>query len=109
MTMVRVCTGRYAMSIEQLVKQLRLVVLLMLAPLCALAEPPPVASPESQAAHQAAWPEGLRARLSRDQPSAVRSLDPAIFTEISPVTASEPAVRLPPDQQDEDPAADPHR
>ncbi|MFU8814079.1 MAG: hypothetical protein ACNA7W_01960 [Pseudomonadales bacterium] len=91
-------------------KQSGLVALLalMLAPAGALAQPP-LATPQSQAAHQVTWPEGLRARLLRDEPSAVRSLDPAIFTEISPVTASEPAVRLPPDQQDEDPETDPRR
>jgi hypothetical protein len=64
------------------------------------AEPPPEPPAPAQAAHQVVHPEGLRSRLGGDEVSSVRSLDPAIFTELSPVTASEPAVRLPEDQQE---------
>ena len=65
----------------------------------ARAEPPPEAPMAAQAAHQVVYPEGLRSRLLRDEPSPVRSLDETIFTELSPVTASDPAVRLPDDQR----------
>jgi hypothetical protein len=58
-------------------------------------------SDTAQAAHQVAGEEGLRARMLRDEPSPVRELDPAIFTPLSPVTASDPALRLPEDQQDD--------
>ncbi|MDZ7669719.1 MAG: hypothetical protein U5Q16_09990 [Gammaproteobacteria bacterium] len=64
------------------------------------AAPAPEPSPEAQAAHQVTQPEGLRARLLGDEASPVRRLDAAIFTELLPVTASEPAVRLPEDQLD---------
>jgi hypothetical protein len=83
---------------------LRWLCLLAMAPLTALAEPPPLPPPAAQAAVQAgqAGPvETLRARLLRHEPSGVRSLDPAIFEEISPVAATEPALRLPDDQRDE--------
>lgn len=63
------------------------------------AEPAPEPPATAQAAYQVEHPEGLRARLLRDEASPVRSHDPAIFTELSPVTASDPAVRLPEDQQ----------
>jgi hypothetical protein len=46
--------------------------------------------------------EGLRQRLLGDDGLAVRRLDPAIFLEVSPVTATEPAIRLPDDQRDAD-------
>jgi hypothetical protein len=65
----------------------------------AAAPEPPV---EAQAAHQVVQPEGLRARLLGDEDSPVRNLDSAIFTELRPVTASEPAVQLPPDQREAD-------
>lgn len=64
------------------------------------AAPAPEPSPEAQAAHQVTQPEGLRARLLGDEASPVRRLDAAIFTELLPVTASEPAVRLPDDQRE---------
>lgn len=69
----------------------------------ALAQEAPLAVPPvaAEAAHQVAAPDGLRARLLPDQPSAVRALAPAIFTDLSPVTASEPALRLPEDQRDD--------
>lgn len=76
----------------------KLAVLAALFAAAASAEPPPVPPPAAEATYQVAQPEGLRGRLLRDVPSPVRSLDPAVFTEISPVTASDPAVRLPPDQ-----------
>lgn len=55
---------------------------------------------EAQGAHQVVQPEGLRARLLGDEHSPVRSLNSAIFTELRPVTASEPAVQLPEDQRE---------
>lgn len=58
---------------------------------------PPV---ESQAAQRVGESERLVDRLLGERVSPVRSLDPAIFIELSPVTATEPAVRLPEDQQD---------
>ena len=64
----------------------------------ASADPPPPPPASAEAAHLVVQPEGLRGRLMRDEPSPVRGLDPAVFTEISPVTASDPAVRLPADQ-----------
>jgi hypothetical protein len=75
--------------------------LLTLAPALQAAEAPepPV---EAQATYQVIQPQGLPSRLLIGQPSAVRSLDPAIFIELSPVTASEPAVRLLEDQRDDD-------
>jgi hypothetical protein len=71
------------------------------------AAPPPEPPTTAQAAHQVAHPEGLRSRLLRDEPSPVRGLDAAIFTELSPVTVSDPAVRLPEDQQLDDTRAAP--
>jgi hypothetical protein len=69
------------------------------APVSRAAEspPPPV---DAEAAQQVAEPARLVERLLGDEPSPVRALDPAIFIELLPVTASEPAVRLPEDQQD---------
>ena len=64
----------------------------------ARAEAPPEAPAAAQAAHQVVYPEGLRSRLLRDEPSPVRTRDETIFTGLSPVTASDPAVRLPDDQ-----------
>jgi len=58
---------------------------------------PPV---ESQAAQRVGESGRLVDRLLGDRVSPVRSLDPAIFIELSPVTATEPAVRLPENQQD---------
>lgn len=66
------------------------------------APPPDVAQAAAQAAIQ-----GLVAELGRGQPSAVRQLDPAIFIELTPVTAAEPAVRLPEHQQERTGAAPP--
>ena len=63
----------------------------------AAAEPPPV---DAEAAQQVAEPARLVERLLGDEPSPVRTLDPAIFIELTPVTASEPAVLLPEDQRD---------
>lgn len=68
------------------------------APAGAMEAPePPV---ESQAAQRVGESERLVDRLLGERVSPVRSLDPAIFIELSPVTATEPAVRLPEDQQD---------
>ena len=108
MVTIHAFIGRCAMSTERLHCRVGwpylagLLLMLMLLPLRGLAVPPPAPVPAAQAAHQVAWPEGLRVRLAVDEPSAVRNLDPAIFTGISPVTASEPALRLPRDQQDEE-------
>lgn len=66
------------------------------------ATPPPEPPADAQAAHQVLQPEGLVARLLGDQPSPVRRYDPAIFTELLPVTAAEPPLRLPEDQRDAD-------
>lgn len=59
--------------------------------------PPPV---DAEAAQQVAEPARLVERLLGDEPSPVRALDAAIFIELTPVTASEPAVRLPGDQRE---------
>lgn len=103
MTMDRAGTGRCAMRTDRL-RTLALAVALGLAPVIvapAYGEPVPEPPPEAQAAHQVTRADGLAARLLADQPSPVRSLDPAIFTELSPVTASEPPVRLPDDQTED--------
>jgi hypothetical protein len=63
--------------------------LLSLAAASAVAEPPPPA--EMQAAHQVRGDSGERDWL----------LDPAVFIDLSPVTAAEPALRLPEDQRDD--------
>lgn len=76
--------------------------LLLLPALATAGDPAPEPPLEVQAAHQVEQQSGLRPRLLGDAPSAVRSLDPAIFTALSPVSASEPALRLPDDQQDVD-------
>lgn len=59
--------------------------------------PPPV---DAEAAQQVVEPARLVERLLGDRPSPVRTLDPAIFIELTPVTASDPAIRLPEDQRD---------
>lgn len=103
MTMVPASTGRSAMICERRQAVLGMLVgWALLAPsgLAAAAERPPEPPPAAQAAHQVVYPDGLRARLLRDEASSVRTLDPAIFTELSPVTAAEPAVRLPDDQRE---------
>ena len=51
----------------------------------------PVAPPEMEAAHQVLYGAG-----ERDW-----HLDTAVFFDLSPVTATEPAVQLPDDQRDE--------
>ncbi len=103
MMMARVGTGRCAMSTER--RHLRLwrslasgAALVVLPVLAAEAPEPPA---PAQASYQVLQPEGLAARLLGERASPVRELDPAIFTELSPVTASEPALRLPEDQQDD--------
>jgi hypothetical protein len=73
---------------------------LLLVPLTAPADPVPEPPLDAQAAHQVPQEAGLRQRLLGDDGLTVRLLDPAIFLEVSPVTATEPAVRLPDDQQD---------
>jgi hypothetical protein len=68
----------------------RFAALLFLAlPGPAVAQPPPPA--EMQAAHQ----------VQRDAGEREGRLDTAVFIDLSPVTAAEPAVRLPDDQRDE--------
>lgn len=73
-----------------------------LAALPVLAAEAPESPLPAQATYQVLNPQGLAARLQMDQASPVRDQDPAIFTELSPVTASEPAVRLPEDQRDDE-------
>lgn len=75
---------------------------LLAGPVAVAAEPSSQPPLPAQAAHQVAEAEGLWSRLLRDEQSPVRRLDPAIFTELSPVTASDPAVRLPADQREAD-------
>lgn len=67
----------------------RAALLLALWPVGAVLADPPPPSPAAEAAHQV---------VREHAGSPV--LDPAIFVEISPVTVSEPAIRLPPDQQE---------
>jgi hypothetical protein len=102
MKALRAFTGRYAMNVDTLA---RWFCLALLTPAGGRAEPPPLPPPAAQAAFQmapAGQVEGLRARLLRQEPSPVRSLDPAIFVEISPLAATEPAIRLPDDQRDQE-------
>lgn len=105
MTTARACTGRCAMSTEPRRSAARWLALLMGAHgAVALAAEPPVPPASAQAAYQVTQPDGLHGRLLRDEPSPVRRLDPAVFTEILPVTASDPALRLPEDQRSDPPA-----
>ena len=112
MTMALACTGRFATSLDRLLRGTALAAMLGAAVTAAGAEPPP-APPlpplPAQAAHQVAEDEGLWSRLLPDEPSPARRLDPAIFTDLLPVSASEPAVRLPEDQQEADSSSDPAR
>jgi hypothetical protein len=108
MTKARVCTGRCAMSTDRRRSGARWLTLLVGALLSAAApaaESPQAPPATAQAGHQVTQPDGLHGRLLRDEPSPVRRLDPAVFTEISPVTASDPAVRLPEDQRTDVPPA----
>lgn len=94
------CTGRCDMSIEARVRgRLAAALMMVLCTTAGAAEPAPPPG-AAQAAQHVIDPDGLRARLLRDEPSPVRGLDPAIFTELLPVSASEPAVRLPEDQRE---------
>ncbi len=52
--------------------------------------PPPLVSPEAEAPHQVVVESEQR----------VRWLDPAVFTDISPLTQPDIGIRLPPDQQE---------
>lgn len=98
-------TGRCAIAIDTLMSHRASIICSVLLVGCvasaaghgAAAPEPPA---EAQGAHQVVQPEGLRARLLGDEDSPVRRLDSAIFTELRPVTASEPAVRLPEDQRE---------
>ncbi len=99
MTMDRDCTGRSAMRTEGVWPVFALA-LALACPGAVAAEPAPEPPPAAQAAQQVADPQGLRARLLPNEISPVRRLDPAIFTELSPVTTSDPAVRLPRDQRE---------
>ena len=91
-----VSTGRFAMLTSGLPRAVArrvtrglglLVCLALAAP--AVGQPPPPA--EMEAAHQ----------VQRDTGERDWKLDPAVFIELSPVTAAEPAVRLPDDQRDD--------
>lgn len=94
-------TGPFVMRIDRRWPMSVALALLGL-PLTAAAAPAPEPPAEAQASYQVVQPQGLSSRMLADQPSAVRSLDPVIFIELSPVTTAEPAVRLPEDQQDEE-------
>lgn len=98
MTRDRASTGRCAMRIERRRDHRWWTWSAALLAAVASADPPPPPPATAEAAHLVVQPEGLRGRLLRDGLSPVRGLDPAVFTEISPVTASDPAVRLPADQ-----------
>jgi hypothetical protein len=98
-------TGRYGIGIDTVTAPLArlicsLVVLASVASTGAHGAAAPEPPAEAQGAHQVVQPEGLRARLLGDEDSPVRRLDAAIFTELRPVTASEPAVQLPEDQRE---------
>ncbi len=94
-------TGRSITTTERrrLLRLLMVVAGLAAGP--AHADPPPAPAADAQAAQLIEQDQGLRARLMPDQPAPVRRLDPAIFTELLPVTAAEPALRLPADQVDQ--------
>jgi hypothetical protein len=100
MTMAHKPSGRFAMTTDRGVWLLAPWLLAAAPVLCADPLPPP--PQDAQAAHQILLDEGLRQRLLGDDGLTVRRLDPAIFLEVSPVTATEPAIRLPNDQQDAD-------
>lgn len=106
MTM-RAGTGRSTTTTDwrRLVRGLSGVAVLIAWP--ALAAPPPAPADDAQAAHLVEQDQGLRARMMPDQPAPVRRLDAAIFTELLPVTAAEPALRLPADQVDLEPSGNP--
>lgn len=101
MTTVHACTGHSAMNAERRIRTAAGVLAWVLAAAAVAAEPPPPPAP-AQAAHQVVAGGDLWSRLLPDEASPVRRLDPAIFTELSPVTASDPAVRLPDDQREAD-------
>lgn len=85
-----VSTGRCAMRTSLFRSSIGAGLALLLAlPGPAVAIPPP--PDEMQAAHQVRGAAG-----ERDW-----QLDPAVFTDLSPVTAAEPALRLPADQRDD--------
>jgi len=67
-----------------------LVVLLWVLPALAQDAPMLVIPPEAEAAYQ----------VERERPAAAERMNTAVFTEISPFTAPDRAVRLPEDQQD---------
>jgi hypothetical protein len=100
MTMARKPSGRCVMTTDRGAWLLVPALLAAASVLCADPLPPP--PQDVQAAHQVVLEEGLRQRLLGDDGLAVRRLDPAIFLEVSPVTATEPAIRLPDDQRDAD-------
>lgn len=52
--------------------------------------PAALVSPEIEAPYQ----------VARERPRQIRTLDPAIFTDISPLTVPDVGIRLPPDQQE---------
>lgn len=92
------CSGRCAMTIERAAALV--VTSLALAASVAVADPLPEPPLDAQAAHQVLLEAGLRQRLLGDDGLPVRRLDPAIFLDVSPVTATEPALRLPEDQRE---------
>lgn len=80
----------------------RVAIAWLLALPAAAAEAPPEPPDDAQAAHQVVPGGGLRARLLGADGLPIRDLDTAIFLDVAPVTAAEPAVRLPDDQRDDD-------
>ena len=109
-------TGRCAMTTEATTEVRRpwlgpaLAALTLLLPAVAAGQSAPQPPVEAQAAQRAAatatavfsraGQDGLHARLLRGVAASVRRLDPAVFIEISPVSASEPALLLPEDQRE---------
>ncbi len=102
MTTGRASIGHCAMTAERAVPAALALALLLGAGSAWAAEPdaPPAPPLPAQAAHQVAAGDDLWSRLLPDEPSPVRRQDAAIFTELLPVSASEPAVRLPEDQRE---------
>lgn len=79
-----------------------LATLLLALPGAAAAAPAPEPPDDAQAAHQVVSGGSLRERLLGADGLPVRDLDTAIFLDVAPVSAAEPAVRLPDDQRDDD-------
>lgn len=97
---MKLTTGRPGLPSVAARRTLLAILLTLLAGPAPGSDTPPAPPGAAQAAQHVIQPASLRARLLRDEPSPVRGLDPAIFSELSPVTASDPALRLPEDQRD---------